>query len=176
MDQSLLYRKEVSVLMERLLVKPDGAIIMNTPEHKLGLGRNEIIVFTQPDNRKELLRWDEVSEELLYDIFCFLDTAQKLLPEVVENFVEFGSAEEKTWHIEPVDIVDNLGKTPLGKIGVAIESKTDTGEQLAVVFISPDGTWATLTMYDKCLNDEVLVAKDDLKDIGLALTKFAEKL
>ena len=72
--------------------------------------------------------------------------------------------------------MDGSGKVPLGKLGVAIESKSDAGEQLAVVFISPDGTWATLTMYDKCLNDEVQVAKDDLKDIGLQLMKFADKL
>ena len=176
MDQNAIYRKGVNVLMERLLVKPDGAIIMNTTEHKLALGRNEIIIFTQPDGKKELLNWDEVGDELLYDIFCFLDTAQKLSPEVVENFVQLGSAEEKTWHIEPIDVVDGTGKVPLGKLGVAIESKTDAGEQLAVVFISPDGTWATLTMYDKCLNDEVQVAKEDLKDIGLQLMKFADKL
>ena len=90
MNQNAIYRKEVNVLMERLLVKPDGAIIMNTPEHKLALGRSEIIVFTQPDGKKELLNWDEVGDELLYDIFCFLDTAQKLSPEVVENFVQLG--------------------------------------------------------------------------------------
>ena len=174
MDQSAVYRKEVAYLMERLLVKPDGAIIMNTPEHKMGLGRDEVIVFT-PDG-KEIRKWEDLSDEVLYDIFCFLDTAQKLSPEVVENFVELGSAEEKTWHIEPIDVVDGTGKVPLGKLGVAIESKTDAGEQLAVVFISPDGTWATLTMYDKCLNDEVQVAKDDLKDIGLQLMKFADKL
>ena len=174
MDQSAIYRKEVNVLMERLLVKPDGAIIMNTPEHKMGLGRDEVIVFT-PDG-KEIKKWEDLSDEVLYAIFCFLDTAQKLSPEVVENFVQLGSAEEKTWHIEPIDVVDGAGKVPLGKLGVAIESKTDAGEQLAVVFISPDGTWATLTMYDKCLNDEVQVAKDDLKDIGLQLMKFADKL
>ena len=174
MDQSAIYRKEVAYLMERLLVKPDGAIIMNTPEHKMGLGRDEVIVFT-PDG-KEIRKWEDLSDEVLYDIFCFLDTAQKLSPEVAENFVELGSAEEKTWHIEPIDVVDGTGKVPLGKLGVAIESKTDAGEQLAVVFISPDGTWATLTMYDKCLNDEVQVAKDDLKDIGLQIMKFADKL
>jgi hypothetical protein len=174
MDQSAIYRKEVAYLMERLLVKPDGAIIMNTPEHKMGLGRDEVIVFT-PDG-KEIKKWEDLSDEVLYAIFCFLDTAQKLSPEVVENFVQLGSAEEKTWHIEPIDIVDGSGKVPLGKLGVAIESKSDAGEQLAVVFISPDGTWATLTMYDKCLNDEVQVAKDDLKDIGLQLMKFADKL
>lgn len=174
MDQSAIYRKEVAYLMERLLVKPDGAIIMNTPEHKMGLGRDEVIVFT-PDG-KEIKKWEDLSDEVLYAIFCFLDTAQKLSPEVVENFVQLGSAEEKTWHIEPIDVVDGSGKVPLGKLGVAIESKTDAGEQLAVVFISPDGTWATLTMYDKCLNDEVQVAKDDLKDIGLQLMKFADKL
>lgn len=174
MDQSAIYRKEVNVLMERLLVKPDGAIIMNTPEHKIGLGRDEVIIFT-PEG-KEIKKWEDLSDEVLYDIFCFLDTAQKLSPEVVENFVQLGSAEEKTWHIEPIDVVDGSGKVPLGKLGVAIESKSDAGEQLAVVFISPDGTWATLTMYDKCLNDEVQVAKDDLKDIGLQLMKFADKL
>ena len=174
MDQNAIYRKEVNVLMERLLVKPDGAIIMNTPEHKMGWGRDEVIIFT-PEG-KEIKKWEDLSDEVLYDIFCFLDTAQKLSPEVVENFVQLGSAEEKTWHIEPIDVVDGSGKVPLGKLGVAIESKTDAGEQLAVVFISPDGTWATLTMYDKCLNDEVQVAKDDLKDIGLQLMKFADKL
>lgn len=174
MDQNALYRKEVNVLMERLLVKPDGAIIMDTPEHKIGLGKNNIVVFT--DGGKTSLKWDEVNDEMLYAIFCFLDTAQKLSPKIAESIIELGSAEEKTWHIEPIDVVDGTGKVPLGKLGVAIESKTDAGEQLAVVFISPDGTWATLTMYDKCLNDEVQVAKDDLKDIGLQLMKFADKL
>ncbi len=170
-----VYLREVALLMERLLVKPEGAIIMDTPKHKIGLGMSSVVVFVKEG--KKILKWDEVDEEMLYDIYCFLDTTQKLFPKVAESIIELGSADEKTWHIEPVDIIDPTGEISLGKLGVAIESKTDDGEQLAVVFISPDGTWATLTMYRKdFFGGEVITAKNDLLCLGVALTNFVKKL
>lgn len=174
MEQSNIYREEVASLMMQILVKPEGAIIMSTQEHKMALGKDEVIVFTA--DGRESRKWEDISDEVLYDIYCFLDTAKKLHPDMVDDLVELDGADTKNWHIEPLDIIDTEDRTILGKLGVALESENENEKQLAVIYISPDGTWANLGMYRLGNTDEVQTAKKDLLNIANALMLFRDKL
>lgn len=164
-------KREVLVLLSRLLMKPDGAVIMQTENHKLGLGMAGVVTFGEAG--KKTLKWDELSDGTIWEIYDFLMVSVKMKPETADSFVALGSAEDKAWYKEPIDVMDVEGKEVLGKVGVAV---ADDNGQLAVLFISPDGSWSTLTMYREDVDVDVDFAKSDLNDIGLALIRYAGKL
>ena len=168
-----LYIKEIERLLSPFLVKPEAVMLMDTKELKMGLGREEVIVF-YADRPKEIKKWEELDDEMLYAVYCFVEVHAKMHPTILEDMRELEPAEDKNWKIEPTPITAHDGQE-LGKIGVAIESNTEEKTECSVVYISPDGTWATLTMFNPS-DESKQVAIEDLKDVGLAILNFANRL
>lgn len=78
------------------------------------------------------------------------------------------------WAIEPEEI--KMGEDVIGLIGVSVEETTEHGILHGVIFLSPDGSLSTLTMFGSGSNEEVETAKDDLEIIGGAILHFKRKL
>lgn len=157
----------VLALLSQLLVKPDGAVIMNTERHKLGVGMLGVVAFTEEGKKK--MSWAEVEVPMMWDIHDYLEVALKMKPELVDSFVELESAEDKRWYRMPEDIVSE-DKEIIGRIGVAKDMEHNQG---SVLLVSPDGTWCTLTVFRPNLPEEVGVAKSDLRALGEALINYA---
>ena len=169
-----LYRAEVLYLVNRLLPNPEGAIIMETNECKMGLGKDEVIIFS-PEG-KTVLKWEDLSDEMLYAIYCFIDVSLKMPPKVADSFIELGLADEKTWYLDPVEVLDKLAE-PIGRIGIAVDEVNEHGTQLSVISISPEGSWSTLTMYTKENTEgSKELAKSDLVQIAESIIQISEKL
>lgn len=168
-----LYIKEIDRLLSPFLVKPEAVMLMDTKDLKMGLGREQVIVF-YPDRPKEVKKWADLDDDTLYAVYSFVEVHAKMHPTILEDVRELEPAEDKNWKIEPKPILAHDGQE-LGKIGVAVESNTEEKTECSVIYISPDGSWATLTMF-RVDDESKSVAIEDLKDVGLAILNFANTI
>jgi hypothetical protein len=127
-------------------------------------------------------QFDELSDEVQSAIYCYLYDNRFTLRDLgQECLVEVDSADDLNWVVAPSNIFGNApeeGQPPIiiGSVGVAREIRVGEEELRTVVFVSPDGTWTTLTCYTG--NDEVetQTAKNDMQAIGQEIINFIEKL
>ena len=127
--------------------------------------RGEGFLFSQSSKKMQPII--SFSEEQLYDMFELLDAGKHHLTSratLIER-----NLDEKIWYIKPKEI--KSGEETIGMIGVSIEEIVNDKELKSVVFISPDGSFSTLTMFDDFDNSKEL-AKDDLQKIGEAIKGF----
>ena len=112
----------------------------------------------------------ELDEEKLFDIYVHLD-ANKYTLTSREAVIEHEEVTEKQWLKEPIDIKGEDGEV-IGLIGVAVEETVGEDRLCRVIFISPDKTWSTLTMFNDHDPDAVEVAKRDLISIADTLINY----
>lgn len=116
----------------------------------------------------------EMDDEYLWEVHSFLE-ANKHTLECQESIIEHQSPEEKKWHIEPQEVKNR--DEVIGLIGTEIVETVEEGDSLlGVVFISPDGTYSTLTMYGSKVDLDKKVAHDDLISLAKHLLQNAENL
>lgn len=114
----------------------------------------------------------ELKEAELYDIFRFLDVHRKAgLPKSREFIVEAEVWEQMDW-VEPPQKIMGAGEVLIGLIGTRYYEKKDIGSTLAVVFISPDNSWTTLTMYQEGDEQSEKTAESDMLKISDILAVY----
>jgi len=123
---------------------------------------------------KERKKLESVSLSELYAILCYLD-ANKHTVACREKLIEFDAVEQKRWLLEPEEIKN--GEDVVGMVGVEIVEALEEGEQLrSIIFISPDGTYSTLTMFGSGDFGEGIAAGEDLLCIANYLSSNYKKL
>lgn len=132
----------------------------------------ELFVFSQKETKK--LPISELGEDELHDIYSFLD-ANKHTARTRETLIELEDVTEKSWYKEPEEIKN--GDEVVGMVGIAVEETIEEDKALlAVIFISPDGTYSTLTMFGSDSEEEKELAKSDLRVIGEYLHNLSYKI
>ena len=111
--------------------------------------------------------------EDVFDIYLWLETNHRILTSR-DSFVEL-DIEKMNWVVEPGEIKGGEDET-IGMIGVARVEKTEDKELCSVVFISPDGTFANLTMFGSDSLDERRLGYQDLDTIANYLLKNSHDL
>ena len=165
------YVKEVKSLIRQIVGNSGGFIIMSTPKHEMGIGP-EYVIQSPREKVKRQVDIADLDEETLYDMYDFLTVALQVPPKVVEEEKVTASekSEEIDWLVAP-EAIHTLDKTKIGEIGII-----RTPEGMAVpVFVAPDETYATLSMYHVGNKNEKDTAIADMKDIGLAIITMAQK-
>lgn len=128
---------------------------------------SDVFVFSKLSHVRKSL--DELSEDELTEIAYYLQDNYKVL-QSRENVLEFEDASKKLWEVEPVVIMS--GEDALGMIGIEKIEQTEGGELLGVVFISPDKTYATLTMFNREDKESVQLAMKDMQALAVGISKF----
>lgn len=112
------------------------------------------------------------TEEVVLGVYYYLD-ANKHNLWGRENLVELPPKEELSWVEKPGEIKN--GDDTIGMVGVR-RITGESGTFLAPTFLSPDGTYATLTLWKE--GDELgrEVATMDLAKLGDAVSALAQKM
>lgn len=132
----------------------------------------EPFVFSQKETKK--LPISELTESELYDIYAFLD-ANKHTARTRETLIELEDVADKSWYKEPEEIRN--GDDVVGMIGIAVEETIDENKALlSVIFISPDGTYSTLTMFGSDSEEERKLAFQDLRAIAQWIDRMCFEL
>lgn len=133
---------------------------------------DEVFVFSQKTTK--LAPVLDLTEAQLYDIYAFLD-ANKHTAKSRESLLELDDVSNRRWYREPEEILN--GEDTIGMVGIAYEEVlTDDLALLSVIFISPDGTYSTLTMFGSDGEEDIEVAKEDLRIIGEFLQNLSNKI
>ena len=111
-----------------------------------------------------------LNEEELTDIYMYLD-ANKYVPAVQEYTVKLPSWEDLNWFLPPKEILGKDG-TVIGRIGTVYAEKRPEGSLMAVIYVSADLSWATLTMYEERNQEQRDMARQDVHNIQEALSVF----
>jgi len=142
----------------------NGNVILNTgleAYNRIMMNRQGLITLHNTKDRSKIgLR--EVTDYLSYSIYCTLDANSRL--SVTEQQLYDDTPELKKWAREPYEV--RSGDEVIGMIGIAIEETSGENELRSVIFISPDGTYATLTMYSEESKDEKSLAGKDLSTLA----------
>ena len=77
-----MYIKEIDKLLSPFLVKPEAVMLMDTKDLKMGLGREQVIVF-YPDRPKEVKKWADLDDETLYAVYSFVEVHAKMHPTIL---------------------------------------------------------------------------------------------
>lgn len=164
MSKEVYFNGINSIILEKLPKNANNCVItdsgLDSYDTIYSTKSGEIFLFSQKTKEKKLL--DELDENTLYEIICYLDANEKILA-IRENLVEI-SLDDTSWAKEPVEIKN--GDEVIGMIGVARMEKVGDKELLSVVYISPDGTFSNLTMFGSDDVDEVELAMSDLRKIS----------
>lgn len=83
------------------------------------------------------------------------------------------SGEDKLWEGEPVEI-KGADDELIGRVGI-VKKKEKSAEIYSVIFVSADGTWATLTMFEK-KKKAIELAQADIYAIIRALTTLKKQI
>jgi len=109
----------------------------------------------------------------LYNIYIFLDANWRTL-QSKDTLIELPDVGELEWVEKPVEI--KSGEDTIGVVGVYVAETIDDKELRGVRFISPDGTYTTLTMFGNDSKEETDIAKNDLERIAEVLMRLSDKL
>lgn len=131
----------------------------------------EGFLFSQVTKEREPLA--EVDEDELFDIFAFLDGAKHYVKSR-EKLVELADVDESNWYREPVEIKNR--EDTIGMVGVAVQDDIAGEKLLSVIFISPDNTYSTLTVFGENSAGERDTASMDLLLVGEYLMGNSNKL
>ena len=167
---------DIYSLIQQIRSNKDGSIVVSLicsfgfDTIYLDTSSNVYVFSKQSHVRKSL---HELSEEELYEIACYLHDNYRIL-QSREVVLEFEDASSKLWAVEPVVIMS--GEDAVGMIGVERVEQTEGGELLGIVFISPDKTYATLTMFNKEDEETISLAKLDLQAISTGILQYMNSL
>lgn len=126
--------------------------------------------FVYCNGKEEKKKLEDLTGDELHEIYVFLDANRHFI-ETRENLVEHEEADDKDWVVEPEDIKGADGEL-IGRIGIAVEEVVDGNRLLSAIFISVDGTWATLTMWGEGNEEECKVARVDIAKITFGIDKL----
>lgn len=121
----------------------------------------ECFVFNQKTAEKTPIT--ELNTDTLYDLYGWLEGNWRTATSR-DHLIEL-SVTDKIWAKEPEEI-RGVDDEVIGLLGVAVEETIEGEELRAVVFISPDGSFATLTMFGSGDGQEKALAKTDLRTIA----------
>lgn len=118
-----------------------------------------------------------LDEDDLYAVYTHLFTNKHLAKDIVlEAQVSIADWQKLQWKREPREIMAE-DKTVVGRIGVAYKEKRRGNSLLALILISEDGSWTTITCWTENNTSEQEVAAGDircyLKEMEIELGKIA---
>lgn len=154
-----------------------GAYYIDIPEIGTLVYSDEVLKIFN----KDFENFSELSDEVQYNIYSFIQDNHTILYTLIkENLVEIGGVDDMDWAIAPQlfyapSMEEGKEDIVIGSMAVAREV-LEEGELRSVIFISPDGTWTTLTCYKDGYEVEKKVAQGDLGVIAEGIKNFIDKL
>lgn len=118
----------------------------------------------------------EFSEDVQYDYYKYLYDNRRTL-KFRTNLIEHEKPEEKEWHLDPDEITLATEENEVvGMLGVEVMEALEEKKILAPIFLSPDGTYATLTMWGSDSEEEKAQALADLEIIKNGITELIKRI
>lgn len=120
-----------------------------------------------------------LTDDEAYEWYELLTTNQPLLQrwESLNSITELEKPprEDSGWTVPPIELKSCDG-TFLGTVGVAVSEETETETELRAVYVSVDGTWATITCWIEGNRESEDSAQEDMREVARGLLEMCEKI
>ncbi len=107
-------------------------------------------------------------------VYTFLQDNSPIAPRLVlDAVVELADWEKLNWKKPPVAI-KSVDGVEVGKWGIAYHTKSRGNSRLALILISADGSWTTLTIWTEKNPDEIGAAREDIQTYRRVLEEMED--
>jgi len=135
---------------------------------------NKSEIFLCESSNPEKTKLGEFAEPDLFSLYSYIEANHNFI-ERKQSVIEHKDSDDITWVEEPVKILDSENN-PIAMMGCRVVGVEGEAIQIATTLVSPDGTYANLTMFRESESDDISLAISDLEKIAQGMQSFAKTL